>query len=506
MKKSFLRTLSVLLCLALLWSASGLSASADTAGDTAGNTPFRLSVTVNGNTATRRGFCWYTPSQCGSEVRLYTLPDRTEAQVTAVTEECEWEGSYMHKVTVSGLQPGTAYAYTVGDGTTWSEEGTFTTDNGDDELNFIAIADVQAGSLENFKKGADTLIAGFRTMPDADFVANLGDFTNDSDNEQWNYYDTAFADLNRTYTLAPIAGNHDGFSVSNWFNNMFCLDTSESVETKDGVNYSFDYSNAHFAVLNTNDIISVSLSQLQWLKNDMNSTDKDWKIVLMHKSPFTLGKDGKWPDALYLQRSLAAVCDMCDVDLVISGHDHMYLRTKPLKGDRVSEDGTAYVLAGTAGSKRYEIRRFLKGYFLTTDKIAMLNVQKGGYGNYWNGTDWSSTRDTNVGGCFNTVSIKGGTLTFNSYILQDLERDENGDALPGQEWVISNTDTYSVTKETGKNKITFTGDNTTSRAEYILGAVPSFLCLACYTLGEWLPKFFAMLPLLVYVYITEDTF
>ena len=83
----------------------------------------------------------------------------------------------------------------------------------------------------------------------------------------------------------PIAGNHDGFARRDWFNNMFCLDTSESVQTNNGVNYSFDYGNAHFAVVNTNDLLSVSLSQLKWLKNDLNSTDKDWKIICMHKSP-----------------------------------------------------------------------------------------------------------------------------------------------------------------------------------------------------------------------------
>ena len=48
---------------------------------------------------------------------------------------------------------------------------------------------------------------------------------------------------------------------------MFNLDTRESVQIKDGVNYSFDYGNAHIAVVNTNDLISVTIPQLKWLKN-----------------------------------------------------------------------------------------------------------------------------------------------------------------------------------------------------------------------------------------------
>ncbi|MBR6361029.1 MAG: metallophosphoesterase, partial [Clostridia bacterium] len=266
------------------------------------------------------------------------------------------------------------------------------------------------------------------------------------------------------------------------------------------VNYSFDYGNAHIAVLNTNDLFSVSLAQLKWLENDMNSTDKDWKIIAMHKSPYTLGKDGKWPDALYLQQSLTAVADRCGVDLILSGHDHQYLRTKPLKANKLSDDGTTYVLLGTAGTKRYEVRKFLVNSFINTEYIAALNIQKGGYGNYWNGKDFESTREENIGGCFNTVNIDGGKLTFNSYILSDEMTDENG------ERIITNTDSFTLTKETGKNKATFTGDNTTSEAEYYLGIIPSFAALAGYAFGIWLPKFLWIVPRILDSVINDDTF
>ena len=264
-----------------------------------------------------------------------------------------------------------------------------------------------------------------KKMPNADFIANLGDITNDSTNEEWDYYDEAMKAINLNTTLVPISGNHDGLGVWEWFNNMFNLDTSESVQNLNGVNYSFDYGNAHFAVLNTNDLLAVSFAQLQWLKNDMNSTDKDWKIVCMHKSPYSLGKDAKWPDALYLQSSLTKVLAQCDVDLVMSGHDHQYLRTKPLKNNKLDDDGATFVLAGTAGTKRYEVRSFLANHFLKTDFIAAMTIQKGGYGNYWNGENWDNTKQTNIGGCFNTISIDGGKLTYNAYILAD-EKDANG--------------------------------------------------------------------------------
>ena len=483
-------------CLLVMTFLFSLTSAALADGEGTENAPFRISVTMNGDAKSERGFTWYTSGNTDSLVEI----EGVDAGKITYWDVFEWEGNYCHKANVSGLEPGTEYTYTVGSSDVRSAEGTFVTDDGDSSLNFIAIADVQASSSENFEKGANTLKAAMATFPDYEFVLNAGDFTNDSTNEEWDLYAEHFDNLSLMTTSVPVSGNHDGLGVWHWFNNMFNLDTSESVQNLNGVNYSFDYGNAHIAVLNTNDLLSISLAQLKWLKNDMNSTDADWKIVSMHKTPYTLGKDGKWPDALYLQKSLTKVCDECGVDLVVSGHDHQYLRTKKLKGNKLDDNGTTYVLLGTAGSKRYEIRKFLAGPFLNTDFIAALTIQKNGYGNYWNGSDWDSTKEENIGGCFNTISIDGGTLDFNSYILSDEMTDDSGERL------ITNTDSFSLTKETGKNKITFTGDNTTSAAEYYLTAVPSFGALAAYTFGEWLPKFLFNLPRLLDSVINEDTF
>lgn len=502
MKKTFIRLISVILIAALLFGGS-VSASADSADEC--EKAFRVSVAVNGDTATQRGFCWYSKENHKAKLTIFNAGVSVKEYTV---EGFEWEGNFCYKQVADGLSAGKEYTYIIDLVPDLPEahetvNGSFTTDDADEKVDFIAYADIQAGNLGNFQKGADTVAAAFRTMPSAEFMLNMGDFTNDSTNEEWNYYAQVMDSINATTTIAPVAGNHDGLGVWNWFNNLFCLDTSESVQTLNGVNYSFDYGNAHIAVLNTNDVLSISLSQLKWLKNDMNSTDKDWKIVCMHKTPYTLGKDGKWPDALYLQKSLTKVLDDCNVDLVLSGHDHQYLRTKPLTNNKLDDNGVTYVLCGTAGSKRYEVRSFLANNFLKPEFIGMLNIQKNGYGNYWNGTDWNSTRETNIGGCFNTVSIDGGTLTFNSYILQD---DLTEQGVVAENRPITNTDTFTITKEIGQNKITFTGDNTTSEAEFYLGVIPSFFALATYTFNYWLPKFFIMLPKLISVYANEGTF
>ena len=505
MKKAFRRVLSVLLAAALLCGGM-MTADASYVDDSGA---FRLSCTVNGDTATERGFCWYTKTDVPTAIRIFDgRTDVTDSLTLADVTAQPWEGNFMHKVLVKGLTAGKEYSYTIEGDNGVAVTGTFRTDDGNDKVSFIGIADVQASSLENFLKGARTLNAGLEMNPDADFVANLGDFTNDSTNEEWDYYAEAFDSLNNALTLAPISGNHDGLGVWHWFENMFCLDTSESVQNLNGVNYSFDYGNAHFAVLNTNDALSVSLMQLKWLYNDMRSTDKDWKIVFMHKSPYTLGKDGKWPDALYLKETLTRVCELTGVDLVMSGHNHQYLRTKSLKNNRVVEDGkgVTYVLSGTAGSKRYEVRDFMLGHFLTLDKLAALTVQKGGENDlgiphqcYLEDGTLDHYDPNRIGGVFNNVTIDGGTLTLKSYVIKDLEEGETED-------VITEIDSFTLTKETGKNKATYSGENKTSAFEYALGLLPSGLCLAIYTFGNWFPRFLCMLPKLIVTVVTKDIF
>lgn len=492
MKSTIKKILCVAMCIALMFSLMGVSAFADE-----GDPVQRVTCCINGDTKTQRGFCWYTPDETDSFVKIYLNGrDVTDSTTVVAQREQEWEGMYMHQVTVGGLQAGKAYTYKVGDGQNWSKVGKFTTDNGDSKFSFISIADVQASSYENFEKASWVLDAAFETMPDAEFVANFGDFTNDSTNEEWDNYFTTFERHNLAASLAPTAGNHDGLGVWHWFDNMFDLDTSESVQNLNGVNYSFDYGNAHFAVLNTNDMLVMSDAQLNWLRNDMNGSSADWKIIFMHKSPYSLGKDGKWPDALYLTEALTKVADECDVDLVMSGHDHSYIRTKSLTDNKVAADGegTVYVLDGTAGTKRYEIREFSAGTYINTDFIAALTIQKNGYGNYWNGSDYNSTDPDNVGGSFTTVTIDGGELKFSAYVLTD------------ETMQTKQIDTFTLTKETGKGEATFEGDNTTSVLDYALSAVPSLAHIAKYALLKWLPKTLINLPKIIYYVIKTDTF
>ena len=485
MKKSMFRVLSIVLCFALLFGSAVSTSAADDAAIS------RVSCVVYGDGATGRGFTWYTTDEVECSIAIYALGIDVTSTLDIEYDCGEWEGNYMHKAYVSGLEAGAVYTYRITAGTA-THNGSFSTDNGDDIVNFIVVGDVQASSLEAFEVGQKVVEKAYSVMPFAEFYATLGDYTNDSTNEEWDLYSQAFGGINSNTTHVPVVGNHD--SNKGWFDAMFALDTTESVQTNNGVNYSFDYGNIHFAVVNTNDMIAISNAQLNWLRNDMNSTDADWKIVLMHKSPYSLGKDIKWPDACYLQESLAAVCDETNVDLVMSGHDHMYVRTKALNDNKVvdQKDGTTYILAGAKGAKRYEFRKFILDNYFSQNILDVAISQANG--EYFANGNLDNIDETNKGGIFNTISVVGGVLSLKSYVVNDETQE------------LKMIDELTIVKPQGENEITFTGDNTTSAAEYSADMMGSLLSLAKYAIGTWLPMFLKTLPALLKEYIATGTF
>ncbi len=141
-----------------------------------------------------------------------------------------------------------------------------------------------------------------------------------------------------------------------------CVDVWESVffnkkyklgETRK-LYHSFDYENTHFVLLSSDYPIkhAVDDEQLAWLNTDLKNNDKSNVIVVVHVPPVTFFKESAKEnhDMTYnvVQRDkLLAILNKYKVDLVISGHEHVF--------DHKVVDGIDYVLAGAVGkSKRYK--------------------------------------------------------------------------------------------------------------------------------------------------------
>ncbi len=412
MKKTMKKIISLILVLCMVFPVM--------ASAMAGYEVTRVNVTINGDSATARGFCWYTDEKAGTDLQVAPVgADLTKAEVIKGISYPSME-KYVHKAEAKNLTPETKYQYRVGDSEAgvWSEIGYFTTaSKTSDKADFIVFADVQASSEENFQQAAKVLQSAVNTMPEYDFAVGLGDFVNDCTNEEWDSYFRNFEFMNMNTTLVPVSGNHEGNLQWFKFNNMFNIGEAENSAVITGCYYSFDWGDAHFAVLNSNDMYPMSASQINWLKNDMNESDAQWKIVLMHRALYSAGKNINKPDTIIMRNLLLPVIDELGIDVVFAGHDHMYMRTQPVKGEKAQEyntvtevwngesttfarnpDGTTHILPSTAGTKRYGVNEEAIPPILENSALA---------------------RDTKDGGVFATVSLDSEHFVYKAYMVDD---------------------------------------------------------------------------------------
>jgi hypothetical protein len=92
-------------------------------------------------------------------------------------------------------------------------------------------------------------------------------------------------------------------------------------------NYSFDYGDVHFLCLDSN--VYVDPTDARWhdyIARDLSGTDARWKIVVYHHPAFNAG-DKHYKNQQ--MRVLTPVFEEHGTDLVLSGHEHVYQRTRP---------------------------------------------------------------------------------------------------------------------------------------------------------------------------------
>ncbi len=112
-------------------------------------------------------------------------------------------------------------------------------------------------------------------------------------------------------------------------------------------NYSFDYGNAHWLVLDSNPYVDFTDKGLQeWVANDLaNAKNATWKFVMYHHPGFNSAREH------YEQqhtRLLSPIFEAGNVDVVFNGHVHNYQRSFPLK---FVPDRKGVLLVGGMGNK-----------------------------------------------------------------------------------------------------------------------------------------------------------
>ncbi len=190
------------------------------------------------------------------------------------------------------------------------------------------------------------------------------------------YYDTSFSPISTSgIKLIAMPGNHEALyyndakdaelpwkrALSIWMNEMSGFMPAQPLNRiggKDSMDnlqtYSFNYSNTHFIVLNTdtyNDSILEGRLPVDWAIADMQAARKDTSIkhifLLGHKPCYDISGQLDGPHntmANYITQKLWPAMENSKAEAMLSAHAHVYYRYQPNSGKSYQ------VVAGNGGS------------------------------------------------------------------------------------------------------------------------------------------------------------
>src|SRR6266851_9997193 len=185
-------------------------------------------------------------------------------------------------------------------------------------VRFAVIGDTGTGDKEQYEIGRQ--MANYREKFPFDFVIMLGD--NMYGGESPDDFKEKFEDPYKPLLAAGVKfyaslGNHD--NPNQRFYKPFNMGEKRY--------YSYKNGNAEFFALDSH---YMDPEQLDWIKQKLRDSNAAWKICYFHHPLYS---DGKFhgPDK-DLRARLEPIFLQNGVNVVFSGHDHVYERIKPQNG------------------------------------------------------------------------------------------------------------------------------------------------------------------------------
>lgn len=204
-------------------------------------------------------------------------------------------------------------------------------------VRFAAMGDSGTGG-KGQQQVADMMVRYWQTYP-FEFVLMMGD--NMYGSESPKDFEEKFSDVYRPLLDGKVKfyaslGNHDLALQTNY--ELFNMNGKEY--------YRFKKGNVAFYALNSN---YMDKKQLTWLQELLAADTSEWKICFFHHAPYSSAKSHGSDDDL--RKVLEPIFVQYGVNVVLTGHDHVYERVKP-------QQGIYYFVSGAAAKLRKgDIRR-----------------------------------------------------------------------------------------------------------------------------------------------------
>jgi len=256
-----------------------------------------------------------------------------------------------HTIKLTGLKPATRYYYQTGTISGFNEKNSknqwfYTNPVTDQPVRIWVIGDSgePGKTLDQVRDSAfdwmrqNPLVSNQATSPLVNVWLALGDIayrSGSNDQFQAALFEPFVALMPNT-VLWPVYGNHDArrwtyFRIFDLPENAEAGGVASHTENY----YSFDYSNVHFVVLDSEDSDrSKDGDMANWLRRDLAHNKKPWVIAAFHHPPYSKGthdSDNASDSRGRMQQmreNIVPVLEAGGVDLVLSGHSHMYERSE----------------------------------------------------------------------------------------------------------------------------------------------------------------------------------
>lgn len=292
-----------------------------------GNTDGKTSIVI----------AWRTREESNSQVEYGETSDYGQRAIT-------YDVTDRHAVDLRRLKPDTQYHYRVLSDNNVLARAVFQTGKtADRPFKFAVFGDSGLGAPPQYR------VAGQIEKHAVDLIIHTGDvvYPSGEDKDYPAQLYLPYKNLLARIPLLPAIGNHDIETANGqpWLDN-FVLPGRERF-------YSFSYGNALFVAL---DSYRSNRESARWLEAQLAGTDKLWKFIYFHEPPFSNHKNRNGhADA---RRLWVPVFAKYRVDVVFSGHDHMYTRFQP-------KDGVHYIVEGLGGNSFQNINPHAREILVT---------------------------------------------------------------------------------------------------------------------------------------------
>ena len=309
--------------------------------------PDQIMLTWSGDPATSIDIQWRTSTSVAVGRVKYWVSGTADtlisvANLKLMEDRLLQNDRYVHRFTaiLDHLQSGVSYSYQVGSKQgVWSDTASFHTEaSGDDGFSFIWFGDTHKS-----QKWGELIQESFQKFPDVAFYSIAGDLVSTGlYREDWDQLLNVSGPVFNDKPLMPVPGNHDNQDgLGAWmYQELFSLPVNGPEKVLPELTYSFVYKNALFLMIDATAPVEL---QSSWIEAQLKGSGAEWKFAMFHFPPYNYEEDYS-----VIREEWCTLFDTYHVDMVMSGHTHYYMRSKPIFNEQVVElvsQGTVYVIS-----------------------------------------------------------------------------------------------------------------------------------------------------------------